>query len=150
MTLYLPTTVIAVRDALDAGDYLALSHLMEFDSPITVHADGSITEGPRDLYAPSLTDDYLDDDRWSLLDGYSGQHGYSGPVMHDSEFIGGGLARDILSEPGTYVAIISDYSCEQCGAAGIITDDDGNEEACPDCEAPGYSTEGWAVARLDA
>jgi len=33
------------------------------------------------------------------MDGYSGQWG-------PSELIGGGLERDILGEPGTYVAVV--------------------------------------------
>lgn len=45
--------------------------------------------------------------------------------MHTSEYIGGGLARDILAQPGYYVALVEYPS-------------DGGE---PD---------GWAVARMDA
>lgn len=122
--LHLPTTVTAVRAALDDGDHTALSDLMEFDSPITVHEDGTITSGPegRDGWAPSLWDGELDTDRWSLIDGYSGQDSYAGPVMHDSEFIGGRMARDILSEPGTYVAIASYYLPAQLDADDIPAD----------------------------
>lgn len=39
---------------------------------------------------------------WEALTGYSGQYGYSGPVMHDSEYLGGTLSDAILSEDGIY------------------------------------------------
>lgn len=47
-------------------------------------------------------DDHELDDPWSLLTGFTGQHGYSGPGLHASEYIGGGLARHILDTPGLY------------------------------------------------
>ena len=39
-----------------------------------------------------------------LLTGFTGQYSYNGPVMHDSEYVGGGLARYILENPGWYCA----------------------------------------------
>jgi hypothetical protein len=105
-----------------------LNQIMEFDHVIVVHSDGSVTDGPAGIYAPGLYDDELDSTKWELLDGYSGQDSYSGPVMHNSEFIGGRMASDILVEPGTYVAIVAYWPEED--------DDDGP-----------YA-EGWAVARL--
>jgi hypothetical protein len=123
--LSLPTTVAAIREAIRNEDNATLSHLMEFDHPITVHEDGTVTDGPAGAYAPDLTDDELSDDGWELFThGYSGQDRYSGPIMHNSEFIGGGLARDILDTPGTYVAVVSRYH--------------------GDCED---YLEGWAIAR---
>lgn len=104
----------------------ALNDIMEFEHVIRVHEDGTITH-ERDVHAPSLLDDELDSDRWTLLDGYSGQDRYSGPIMHNSEFIGGTMEQDIRSTPGVYVAIVSNY----------IDDDDDEIEA-----------EGWAVAKL--
>ncbi len=105
-----------------------LNTIMEFDKVIRVHEDGTITD-EKDVYAPNLLDDELDDDSWELLDGYSGQDRYSGPVMHSSEFIGGHMEDDIRENPGVYVAIVSNYYPE--------TDN-------PDDE---LITEGWAVAR---
>lgn len=96
-----------------------LNELMDPEHVIEVHPDGSITDGPAGVYAPEVSVD-LDDDgqmislnpndvhidsNWSLLTGYSGQYGYSGPIMDDAEFIGGGLERDIRSTPGIYVAV---------------------------------------------
>jgi len=99
-----------------------LNDMMEFDHVIRVHADGTVTDEPG-VYAPDLHDDD-EPIGWTLLDGYSGQYGYSGPIMHASEYIGGGLARDILATPGVYVALVN-----------YLSDD----------EEP----EGWAVARKD-
>lgn len=86
-----------------------LNDLMSFDHVIQVHADGSVTE-PDKVWAPELHDGELSQggtagEGWELMDGYSGQHGYPGPIMHQSEFIGGCMARDILATPGLYVAI---------------------------------------------
>lgn len=87
-----------------------LDEIMEFDHVIRVNADGSVTDEPS-LYAPSLYDEELDSDKWEFFTtGYSGQHGYSGPIMHNSEYIGGALERDILATPGVYVAIVANWS----------------------------------------
>lgn len=89
-----------------------LNQAMEFDHVIQVHADGAVTDAPDTVHAPELYDDELHHHTfgpltWTLMNGYSGQHGYSGPMMHQSEFIGGGLARDILAAPGYYVALVN-------------------------------------------
>lgn len=92
-----------------------LDDVMEFDHPVTVK-DGKVVDAPANVYAPELTwyeGDYDDSDLesqannsgWELLRGYTGQDGYNGPIMHASEFIGGGLEKDILAEDGTYVAV---------------------------------------------
>lgn len=85
----------------------ALNEIMEFDHVIEVHDDGSITE-PRGIYAPELYDSELVNDDWSLLNGFSGQYRYAGPIMHQSEYIGGGMERYIRETPGIYVALV-DY-----------------------------------------
>lgn len=79
---------------------------MDFDHVIEVHADGSVTDAPAGIHAPEVYDDTVAEP-WTLLNGYSGQHGYSGPTMHASEYIGGRLAADILATPGYYVSVIS-------------------------------------------
>lgn len=99
-----------------------LNDIMEFDHVIQVHEDGTITDAPSNVWAPGLYDDELDDDRWTLMKGYSGQHMYSGPIMHNSEYIGGRMEQDIREAPGYYVALVN-----------VDTEDDGNSE-------------GWAVA----
>lgn len=111
-----------------------LNSFMEFDCVIRVDEDGNVTEAPG-VYAPELNDgevwggepwDIGKGDSWTLLDGYSGQCGYSGPIMHPSEFIGGRMAEDILATAGEYVALVSYYTPED-------EDDDDN-------------VDGWAVA----
>lgn len=103
--------------------------LAEFDHVITVHHDGTVTDGPPWLHAPTLHDEHLDSPSWSLLTGYSGQYRYSGPVMSNAEYVGGSMALDILDIPGHYVAVVATWSPEE--------GDDRTEDL----------TEGWAVAR---
>src|SRR5690242_12998131 len=94
-----------------------LDAVMEFGRVIRVHGDGTVTDNHGDVDAPegvylrlnadgqSPDDDYEGSpEGWEpFTAGYTGQHGYGGPTMHRSEFIGGRLARDILSTPGYYV-----------------------------------------------
>lgn len=94
-----------------------LNEIMEFDHVIRVHEDGSITDAPSGIWAPSLYDGETDDERWTLLRGYSGQHAYSGPIMHDSEFIGGRMEKDIRETPGFYVALV-DYDLNSDESSG--------------------------------
>lgn len=97
-----------------------LQKLMDFDSVIKVAEDGTIARAD-DVYC----DGYVDTDTgsledtagWELLHGFTGQYSYNGPVMHSSEFIGGGLARYILETPGYYVALVVYGPCEITGAA---------------------------------
>lgn len=110
-----------------------LNSQMEFDHVVEVHTDGSVTDAPRGVYAPESP---LDPDihvtqlgDWRLMNGYSGQDRYAGPWMHASESIGGQMERDILAEPGYYVAILDQW-----------TDDDSDE----------ITSDGWAVAYRSA
>jgi hypothetical protein len=116
-----------------------LNDIMEFGHVIQVHSDGTVTE-PRGIHGPEVVYQELDADGqciddeihdlpegWALLTGYTGQDSYYGPVMHPSEFIGGGMAKDILAGPGYYVAVIVDGLLPEG-----VEDDDNNI--------------GWAVA----
>ena len=42
---------------------------------------------------------------WEFISGRSNQHGYDGPIFHQSEIIGGGLEKLILGNDGVYVAV---------------------------------------------
>lgn len=109
-----------------------LNGIMEFDHVIRVYPDGTVSDTTGE-YAPELHDDVLSpsDAGWSLMTGYTGQHGYSGPIMHDSESIGGNMAEDILAQPGLYVAVLSYYT----------------EKVDSELQADdGSYIEGWAVA----
>lgn len=152
---------------------------VEFDSPFTVTPSGEIGPAPAGVYAPECYHSEADDvdlagagEIWEPLTGYTGQYGYRGAVMHASEYLGGGLARDILASPGVYVVVVvsvlPDSECLHCGrtieqdAAGRWVDPeaDGDDsvwretcdahgtvtaehEPCPDPEPAG-----WAVLRL--
>jgi hypothetical protein len=95
----------------------SLNDKMDFDHVIQVLPGGQVVDA-RGVYAPELNDEHVGGG-WSLMDGYSGQSGYSGPIMHSSEFIGGGLERDILAQPGYYVTLVAygDYDEEPDGWA---------------------------------
>ncbi len=122
-----------------------LNSQMEFSHAITVWPDGTLTDASRDVQrtAPESADGDADaltdgsaEQGWSLLDGFSSQYSYSGPVMHTSEYIGGSMARYILSTPGHYVAVVADYACSEDTCGGTLDD------PCPD----GQHSEGWCVA----
>jgi hypothetical protein len=116
-----------------------LRNVMDFDHVIEVHEDGTVTDAASAIWAPEVSvvgGDYrnpaIDAQSgrvWSLMTGYSGQYLYHGPIMHDSEYIGGRMADDILSEPGVYVAVV------------VSDNDAATEDETPDA--------GWAVAKLD-
>lgn len=125
-----------------------LSRLMEFGHVVQVLADGIVTDVAQDMPSDYPYFDevlYLEPDGgdgdlslgftdpWRLMSGYTSQHGYNGPVMHPSEYIGGKLARDILATPGLYVAVLVDS----------MYDADGTELEESD-------TEGWAVLTIPA
>lgn len=121
-----------------------LNSVMEFDHVIRVHEDGTITD-ESGMWGPETVEGEAADscevlgmfhdggttrDRWVLLNGYSGQDRYAGPVMHNSEFIGGGLETDIRETPGVYVALLVSWAPE---------DEDNEDED---------TVEGWVVARF--
>jgi len=87
-----------------------LNAMMDFDHVVRVDSEGNVTDAEPDVYAPDVNEDtdgtHVDPDSWSLMTGYSGQYMYGGPVMHASEYVGGGMARDILATPGLYVCVV--------------------------------------------
>ena len=96
-----------------------LSSVMEFDHVIAESDSGTVTDASG-VYAPEVQQDYVwttdmwsytgeptVSDGWTLLTGYTGQYASANSAhMHSSEYIGGALERDILSEPGYYVALL--------------------------------------------
>jgi hypothetical protein len=100
---------------------------MEFDLPVEVLTGGSIIVRA-DLDGPYMLEEKLDSDKWRFFTyGYTGQYGTNGPTMHDSEYIGGRLERDILATPGIYVAIVAHWNVDE--------DED--------------NAEGWAIVTLN-
>lgn len=98
---------------------------VEFDSPFTVTAAGELADAPAGIYAPEVYHDESTDitmsgaeTTWEALTGYTGQHSYSGAVMHASEYLGGRLAADILETPGVYVVtsveVLPEDVCRHC------------------------------------
>lgn len=85
-----------------------LDDAVDFDSPFRVVGDGTI-ERAEHVFAPEVIhvenehEPEISGSGWEFVDGYSGQYGYSGPVMHASEFLGGRMAEDVLDQPGVYV-----------------------------------------------
>ena len=120
-----------------------LQTMMDFDSVIKVDEDGTIARADgihcyADLNVNTQGEDEFDlSAGWELLSGFTGQYSYNGPVMHSSEFIGGGLARYILETPGYYVALFVEGRCDYDGST-YCTEDSG----C-DCEPTG-----WAIAYM--
>jgi hypothetical protein len=134
-----------------------LDAMMDFDHVIMVTASGKVTDGPAGVYAPEsvigtdsdgqvLADDErewiasLERQGWeTFTDGYSGQYGYSGPIMHASEYIGGSLAEDIVRRPGLYAAVTVetlDDSEEAAGWAVVfrrVPFREGGSFRCPCC-----------------
>jgi hypothetical protein len=87
-----------------------LNNIMQFDHVVRVWPDDRVTDAMSGAWPPEIIDDdgalsQRPGDDWALLSGFSGQYGYSGPMMHSSEYIGGGMERHILSTPGEYVAL---------------------------------------------
>lgn len=128
-----------------------LNSVMEFGHVIRVAADGTVTEPKGTPYFDEALRSYLTDpegwvwedeinlpEGWTLMNGYSGQQGYAGPIMHSSEFIGGRMARDILETPGDYVALVMESDCG-------YTQGHCSEDVGCDCEPAG-----WAVAHKPA
>lgn len=110
-----------------------LNEIMEFDNVIEVKPNGLIVD--RDgIWAPDLRNGELEasaiEQGWSLMAGYTGQQG-GGDVMHNSEFIGGGMELDIRETPGIYAALVCYWDPDE--------DDDEDDD----------NIEGWAVARME-
>lgn len=114
-----------------------LNAMVEFEVPFRVLPGAVIDSDLPGVYAPEVTlevnsdgdplpesEDVMIQDLarhgWNVLDGYSGQDRYSGPIMHASETLSGGLARDILEAPGTYVVCAVDTDDDDDTPAGWI------------------------------
>lgn len=134
-----------------------LNDIMEFDHIIHVDWNGYVTEPDKDekgksLWAPEV--EFLPGDwemgtradvyvggEWEAMMGCTGQYGYNGPIMHESEFIGGGMERRILETPGYYVCAVveKDYDEETddrelVGWVCLYREDDWHNPECTKCE----------------
>lgn len=83
---------------------------------------------------------------WELITaGLTGQQGYRGPWLHDSEIIAGGVAHRVIEHAqenggGYYVAIYGQYTREH------DHDQTPADYACLACEDGDTIIEGWAIA----
>lgn len=119
----------------ERGDSMDLNEIMQMDHVIQVHADGSVTDAPADVYGPEVSvetdaegsytwtrDDHgkltwnihVDGPGWTLLNGYAADDGSE--ILPNAQYIGGDLAAAIRATPGYYVAtVVSDGTDEPGG-----------------------------------
>lgn len=129
----------------------ALSRIADFDHIFCVDVHGNVFEPSYTGYwAPQAYD--IDshataiewgNEEWQLpLSGLTGQHGYDGPWLHDSEQIQGGVAEHVLAMPGYWVAIYAQHSpeCEH------VVPTDGPDCTCTDDAET--TIEGWTMAHI--
>lgn len=100
-----------------------LNTIMEFDHVVRVDGDGNVSDVDVPFFAPEVVVETDADGSilgeheaemlrsiraqgWDLLTGFTGQYSYNGPIMHSSEYIGGGLEKHILANPGYYVTVV--------------------------------------------
>ena len=131
-----------------------LNEIMEFDHIIHVDWNGEVTETNLtnkgvSIYAPDVSfvdaprgeDDINIDDytgQWEALKGFTGQYSYNGPIMHPSEYVGGGLEKYIRATPGYYVVcIVTDPDESEdddlVGWVILYKEDDWHNPECVSC-----------------
>jgi len=115
----------AVLTDTETGSDCLLNTAMDFDHVVMVKSDGTVTDDvPNAPLPPEMDNDGAENTpyaSWELMSGYTGQYGYNGPMMHQSEYIGGRMARDILATPGYYVAVYTPDG-ESWAVARIVFD----------------------------
>lgn len=120
------------RDKLHKTLASNLEANMEFDTPYSIGADGSVTYNQAAPSPPEYYDNTLDGDGWEPVNGFSGQQGYKGPVMHNSEVLEGrAIESHLLDNPGTYAVVAAQW--------------ENKDEEWADVEP--YVTEGWVLLR---
>jgi hypothetical protein len=116
-------------------DLMVFGHIVQSDGNGNVEDTDDAEYGPEVLYVELDDDGQMSEEPrpseigygdWVLLSGFTGQYGYHGAVMHDSEYVGGNLERHIRDTAGLFVAVLVD---------GELSEDSG--ESVP---------VGWAVA----
>lgn len=111
---------------------------VDFGIPFRIDAEGRVQKADDAPYVEYTVYDYglglggIEwPSGWTPVTGFSGQYGYSGPVMHPSEVLGGDspFERHVRSNPGMYVLVlVGDF---------------------PDVDAPDPEPYGWALLRKD-
>ena len=129
MSIFIRSMATGGLVRFENGPDAELNNAVEFDSPFFVLPGDSgrctVLTYPHTPIDPPMVlsvmlveggEPELDGlDGWQPVTGYSGQHGYSGPVMHASEYLGGGMARDLLSgELGAGWFVITSVESDAC------------------------------------
>ena len=90
-----------------------ISEAFDFDHVLAKSSTDEFYDGVDGVYAPDTS--YIEDinktsldDGWTLVTaGMTGQEGYRGPWLHESEGMEGGVARAVeVGPPGYYVAVV--------------------------------------------
>lgn len=117
-------SMIMIGSGKDVGRE-GLDDVMRLDHVVIVHANGTVSDAPYpgvwppemhvsvDCNGQSHDEPEGQEDLWALQTGWTGQFGYSGALMHSSEYVGGGLAEHILDSPGLWCAVV--VSVLDCG-----------------------------------
>lgn len=147
-----------------------LDSLMQMDHVIRVDPEGLVHDDVRGIHAPEINMQTGDDGQilaehdaeliadlerqgWAVETGWTGQYGNhkNDPVMHTSEFIGGGLAEHVIGTPGYWVACMVEVDSEVCpnGSETCTLSD-----SCVICvDGSGEDRErdfaGWVIMRRD-
>lgn len=119
----------------DHPDFGKIDSQVEMDSAFGIDRDGNVVQV--DTWAPEV---YFSQDGletpgdWEAVNGYSGQYGYSGPVMHPSEVMDGSKMEEYVREnPGTYALVVP-------------TNVDAYDSDDPDAE---IDVDGWVLLKLN-
>jgi hypothetical protein len=100
----LKPTADSLNDAMEVDDVVRVTPDGWLDSADGVHAPEVFVFCDEDGQVSRQED--VDMVTRCESEGWDVMNGYSGPVMHTSEYIGGRLAEDILERPGLYVACV--------------------------------------------
>lgn len=110
---------------MEFGHVVYVSHagtVHDLPDTISLHAPGVCVGSDEDGQISAEDDAEMirsvESAGWSLLNGWSRQYSYAGPIMHPSEFIGGALAEYILGSPGYYAAVSVETLDDSGDAAG--------------------------------
>lgn len=122
---------------------------VEFDHPFIITPDG-VQDAPANIYAPECyhsegtpdVDLAGGESEWrTVSDGYTNQYSYNGPVLHASESVSAGMARD-FTDPDLYDAGTVFVMC----TVEVMECDDTCADDCPGDHEPA----GWVILARNA
>lgn len=110
------------------NDLMTFGHIVQSDGNGNVGDTESYEFGPETVHVELDADEQMSEEPrlsevgygdWELLTGFTGQYGYRGAVMHDSEFVGGDLERHIRETAGLFVTVIVDGELSEESAESV-------------------------------